>query len=79
MILAFACWGFCMNYSDRIMGLRAQLQISQQQLADMVGVNQATIHRWESGQAVPSRHTLPLLEKLLKRKDRHHDDTGADT
>lgn len=43
--------------------LRESLGFSQDTLAEQVGVNQATIHRWENGQRVPGP-ARKLLEQM---------------
>lgn len=53
-----------MNYSDLIIAIRAKLNLTQQQLADKLDVNFATINRWENGKRRPSRRYAYLLEEL---------------
>ncbi len=38
-----------MNISDRIQALRKSKGISQEQLADAVGVSRQAVSKWESG------------------------------
>ena len=50
--------------------LRRSLQITQGQLADKLGLRQATISRWETGtEPIPLRRRLQLLELLTNTKD----------
>ena len=44
--------------------------LTQQQLADEVGVTWVTIARWEAGSRSPNKFTLPLLEKAIARVER---------
>lgn len=48
-----------MNIADRIQGLRKAKGISQEELAEQVGVSRQAVSKWESGQS------LPDLEKIL--------------
>lgn len=48
-----------MNIADRIQSLRKSKGISQEQLADVVGVSRQAVSKWESEQ------TIPDLEKIL--------------
>ena len=45
--------------------LRKALGINQQELADIMGVKQAAVSLWESGQAMPRPDKLPELAKIL--------------
>ena len=60
-----------MNPND-IVRLRKDLgDISQQQLADMIGTQRHTISRWETGENQPRGATLKALrdlEEKLKKK-----------
>ena len=43
-----------MELKDNVKRRREQMELSQQQLADLIGVNQAMIHYIEAGTKVPS-------------------------
>jgi transcriptional regulator with XRE-family HTH domain len=43
------------DYSGRVRALRTRLQLTQEQLAQRIGVSFATINRWENGQSRPAR------------------------
>lgn len=49
-----------------IKGARANLNMTQKQLAIMVGVSKDTIGKWERGLSFPSVSKIPKLEKALK-------------
>lgn len=57
------------DYPERIKGLRAELGLTQQVLADRLGVSFATVNRWENGQAKPSQLSWNQLRKLEKGDD----------
>ena len=42
-----------MNISDRIQSLRKARGITQEQLADAVGVSRQAVSKWEAEQSVP--------------------------
>jgi len=46
---------------------RTALGLTQQQLADAVGVHRVTVVRWETGRATPLGLALRLLEETLSR------------
>ena len=48
-----------MNIADRIQYLRKQRGLSQEELADMVGVSRQSVSKWESEQSIPD------LEKII--------------
>src|SRR6266851_2087359 len=50
---------------ERIRALRGKLDLSQEQLADRLGVSFATVNRWEAGKAKPQRAQQEAILKLL--------------
>jgi len=47
--------------------IRKQLGLtSQKALADLLGVNQSTVSRWETGEKEPTGPAAVLLERLAK-------------
>ena len=57
-----------MSFSEKIKFVRAELLISQKDLAEMLGVNYVTVSRWETGKLKPSFLTEKKLEKFCKDK-----------
>lgn len=56
-----------MMIGDRIKSARRRLKLTQERLADMVGVEQPTVSGWESDpEPRPARSILPALAKALK-------------
>jgi DNA-binding XRE family transcriptional regulator len=57
-----------MLYFDctKLIKLRNKLNYSQQKMAEILEMNQTTIHRWESGDAVPNANHLIVLAKIFK-------------
>jgi len=48
--------------------VRKQLDLTSQQLADMLGVSQSTIVRWESGERLMRESNLRLLKIVAERE-----------
>ena len=54
--------------NNEIKELRKRLNMTQQELANAVGVDRVTIARWEAGQKKPSNLARRQLARLAKRK-----------
>lgn len=52
---------FTLNIADNILRLRHNKKITQEQLADFVGVTKASVSKWETGQSTPDIIILPQL------------------
>ncbi len=57
------------DYSDRIKRARGRLALTQQALADRLGVSFATVNRWENAQTKPSRFYWTQIENVLYGRD----------
>lgn len=56
-----------MNTNELIRSRRKELKLTMRQVADYVGVSEATVSRWESGNiANMGRDKIALLSKVLK-------------
>ena len=55
-----------MTFSDKIKRAREVAKLTQQELADIIGVSKRTIASYESQGAVPRRSTLAKLASALK-------------
>jgi transcriptional regulator with XRE-family HTH domain len=55
-----------MNFAKNIIVARKKLGISQQELADRLGVRQSTIANYETGIRTPSLKELDHIAKVLK-------------
>jgi len=51
-----------------IKAARANINLTQEELAKRVGVSKDTIGKWERGLSFPSVKKIPLLEKALNTK-----------
>ena len=54
-----------MNISDRIQTLRKAKGMSQEQLADAVGVSRQAVSKWESEQASPDLDKVVIMSELF--------------
>ena len=50
-----------MNIADRILNLRKSREISQEELADKIGVSRQAVSKWESEQSTPDIDKIILL------------------
>lgn len=55
-----------MNVADRIQNLRKQKGISQEELADRIGVSRQTVSKWESEQSTPDMDKIILLSDFFE-------------
>lgn len=54
------------NYQKALVLLRAKLNISQHELADLLKVSYPSISRWENGHFEPTKIVKVRLDELLK-------------
>jgi transcriptional regulator with XRE-family HTH domain len=54
-----------MHIADRIQTLRKERGLSQEALADQLGVSRQAVSKWESGQSVPDTEKIVLMSDLL--------------
>ena len=52
------------NLSDNIIRLRHKHKLTQEQLANFIGVTKASVSKWENGTSDPSTSNLLALAKL---------------
>lgn len=55
-----------MNIADRIQSLRKSKGISQEQLADVVGVSRQAVSKWESEQTIPDLDKIILMSEYFE-------------
>ncbi len=44
--------------------LREDTYLTQQQLADMLGVSQPTVSHWEAGKCLPRQHIMESIDRV---------------
>ena len=54
-----------MNIADRIQSLRKIKGLSQEQLADAIGVSRQAVSKWESEQSTPDLEKIVLLSEYF--------------
>lgn len=54
------------NYKNAIVELRLKLNVSQEELAKMLGVSFSSVNRWENGRHMPTKIVKLKLSKLFK-------------
>lgn len=55
-----------MNIADRIQYLRKNRGLSQEELADKVGVSRQAVSKWESGQSTPDIEKIIVMSELFE-------------
>lgn len=55
-----------MTFGEKIKAARLKLFLSQQAMAEALGVNFSTLNRWERGHAKPNYKAQAAFDKLCK-------------
>ena len=50
--------------------LREKLGLTQQELAEKIGVSSVAVHYWETGKRIPSGPVTKLLEQLAEQSEK---------
>lgn len=58
-----------MSFAENVKLIRAELKLSQEDLARELGVSFATINRWENGSYNPSRLAKKAFEDFCEKKN----------
>ena len=61
--------GMTMDYSKAILELRSKLNISQHELANLLGVSFQSVNRWENGHFEPTKIVKVRLIKLMEENN----------
>lgn len=73
-----------MNFADKLQSYRKQRGMSQENLAEVIGVSRQAVSKWESGQSYPEMDKMIVLSELFSVsmdhlvKDVPNNDTGMD-
>lgn len=57
------------NYKDALVELRLKLNVSQEELAKLLGVSFSSVNRWENGRHEPTKIAKAKLKKLFKENE----------
>lgn len=57
------------DFGVRVKELREQLHLTQEAMAETLGVSFATVNRWENGWTKPSRLAARQIEQLCERNN----------
>ena len=55
-----------MNVADRIIGLRKAKGVSQEELADIIGVSRQSVSKWESEQSIPDIDKVIIMSDYFE-------------
>ena len=55
-----------MNFSEKLVFLRKEQKLSQEQLAEMLDVSRQSVSKWESQQTLPELGKIILLSKIFR-------------
>ena len=67
-----------MTFSEKIRSSREMLEISQTELAELVGVSRRTIVAYEAGEATARKSTIAKLARVLKVSTKFLSDENCD-
>jgi len=56
-----------MKFSEKVLELRMQMQLTQTQLAEMLGVSYSSVNRWEGGHYEATKLVKRRFENLCKQ------------
>lgn len=57
------------DYPATLLRIRAELNLSQTQLADMLGVSFASVNRWENGKYQPTKVAKEKIKLICEEND----------
>ena len=70
-------WKISTDISRQIKSIRKQLGLSQEELAQKLGVSFTSVNRWENGQTKPSKLARRQIDILCKKNEKLKDPVGA--
>ena len=60
-----------MSFSEKVKAVRAELMLTQKELAEELGVSFATVNRWESQGIEPQFLTMKKFERFCEEHNIH--------
>lgn len=64
--------------AERIAGLRAELGLTQAEMAEELGVRQQTVSEWETGRYEPRGASVRMLSHLAERRSPYDAGNGPE-
>lgn len=61
-------WMLLMSFQEKLLYVRAKLNLTQTELAKELGVSFSTINRWETGKVIPTRKAVIAFEIYCESK-----------
>lgn len=58
-----------MDFGAILLGYRAKHNLSQKQLAEIIGVRQETVSKYENGEQSPTRKNKIIYENKMKERE----------
>ncbi|WP_073587945.1 DUF5680 domain-containing protein [Anaerocolumna xylanovorans] len=55
-----------MNFQEKLIFLRNQLRLSQEELAEQIGISRQAVAKWESGRTLPDINNLIQLSNIFR-------------
>lgn len=55
-----------MEFQDKVLNLRAKLNLTQKELGELLHVSLVTVNRWETGKVQPTKKALCAFNQLCK-------------
>lgn len=55
-----------MSFGSRLLEIRLERKLSQEELAEHLDVSRLTIHRWENDKSVPNAHQIEALCNVFR-------------
>ena len=59
-----------LQFADNLTRLRREKKVTQEELADFIGVTKASVSKWETRQSLPDILILPQLASFFNVTDR---------
>lgn len=63
-----------MTFGEKVLKVRGQLQLTQTQLAEKLGVSYPTVNRWEMGHNLPAKLVQHRFDDFCKQNGITFDD-----
>lgn len=62
------------DYGNLIRKFRSENNISQEEMANMLGITKQAVGKWERGETLPGNNNIWLIEQILGQKDKQEEE-----